>query len=88
MKTLTKENLSFYICEDDVSVVMTSTEITIGDPEVLIFGESSSEDTVLYEGVTPPADWLCGNYTYDGTTWALNPDWVVPPEPEVPEAEE
>jgi hypothetical protein len=84
MKTLTKNNFSFFICEDDVSVVMTSTEITIGDPEIMIFGESSSEDSVLHEGVTPPDDWYAHKYTYDGT-WALNPDWVVPPEPEVPE---
>ena len=25
-----------------------------------------------------PADWTGDRYTFDGTTWAQNPDWVEP----------
>tara|TARA_R110000824_G_scaffold382015_1_gene575082 strand:+ start:1852 stop:2121 length:270 start_codon:yes stop_codon:yes gene_type:complete len=75
MKTLTKNNLSLYLLEDDENVVLTPSEITIGDPPRAIIQDCSSEDTVLHEGVTAPDDWREHKYTYDGTTWTPVDGW-------------
>ena len=78
MKTLVKDSKSIYLFEDNVSVVLSNSDITVGDPAILIIGDCSSTDTVLHEGVTAPDDWAEHKYTFDGTTWAANPDWVEP----------
>lgn len=75
-KTLVKDNKSIYLFEDDVSVVFSDTDITVGDPAIFIIGDCSSADTVLYEGVTAPDNWYGHKYFYDGTTWELNPKWA------------
>tara|TARA_R110000824_G_scaffold66613_1_gene172770 strand:- start:389 stop:619 length:231 start_codon:yes stop_codon:yes gene_type:complete len=75
MQTLVKDSKSIYLFEDDVSVVLSDTDITVGDPAILIIGDCSSTDTVLHKGVTAPDDWYGHKYTFDGTTWASNPDW-------------
>jgi hypothetical protein len=76
MKTLTKNNLSLYLLEDDVSVVLASDKITVGDPPKFIIADCNSSDTVLHEGVSKPEEWIGHKYTYDGTGWALNPNFV------------
>ena len=78
MKTLVKDSKSIYVFEDDVSVVLSDTNITVGDPAILIIGDCSSTDTVLHEGVTAPDDWYGHKYTYDGTTWTVVAGWVDP----------
>tara|TARA_R110002126_G_scaffold73489_3_gene183186 strand:- start:1356 stop:1598 length:243 start_codon:yes stop_codon:yes gene_type:complete len=78
MKTLTKNNLSLYSFEDNVSVVMTTKGITVGDPAQFIIRDCNSNDTVLHENVVDPDDWYGHKYTYDGTTWALVAGWVDP----------
>ena len=78
MKTLTKSNLSLYLLEDDVSVVLASDKITVGDPAKFIIQDCNSSDTVLHTDVsTPPSGWIGNKYTYDGTTWAVNPDFPI-----------
>ena len=76
MKTLTKDNLSLYLLEDDVTVVMTKKDITVGDPPEFIIADCSSQDTVLHDGVSLPEEWTGHKYFYDGTGWALNPNFV------------
>jgi hypothetical protein len=40
--------------------------------------DMTSENSTLYEGVTDvPDDWDYDKYLYDGTTWTLNPNYVV-----------
>jgi len=78
MKTLTKSNLSLYLFEDDVSVVMTTENITVGDPAKFMILDCNSENTVLHTGAPKPKHWYGHKYTYDGTTWALVADWVDP----------
>ena len=83
MKTLTKDNLSLYLVEDNDTLVLTEENITVGDPARFIIGDCTSENTVLHEGVSNLEDWYPGKYFYDNTTWTLNPDWVEPtPEPQ------
>ena len=78
MKTLVKDGKSIYLFEDNVSVALSDTNITVGDPAILIIGDCSSKDTVLHEGVTAPDDWYGHKYTYDGTTWTVVAGWVDP----------
>tara|TARA_R110000803_G_scaffold49619_2_gene103235 strand:- start:736 stop:999 length:264 start_codon:yes stop_codon:yes gene_type:complete len=70
--------LSKFVYADDMAVSMQSDKIVIGDPEVLIIGCHNSGDSTLHENVTAPADWYGNMYTFDGTTWAENPDFVDP----------
>ena len=79
MKTLTKDNLSLYLFEDDESVVLASDKITVGDPPKFIIGDCNSSNTVLHTSVaTPPSDWIGTKYTYNGTAWAANSDYKEP----------
>lgn len=78
MKTLVRENLSLYLLDDNEAIVMTEADITVGNPAKFIIADCNSSNTVLYEGVTAPADWTGGKYFFDGTDWTLNPNWIDP----------
>lgn len=78
MKTITKDHRSLYIFEDTETVTLTDDNIVVGSPVRFIIGDCNNSDTVLHEGVTPPADWTGHKYDFDGTTWTANPDWVDP----------
>ena len=78
MKTLTKNNLSLYLFGDEKPLSIQQDKIVVGDPEELIIGDCNINNTTLHGGITAPADWVGGKYFFDGTDWALNPDWVDP----------
>lgn len=83
MKTIveTSSQLSKYLLADDVAINMTSDNITVGDPAQFIIGDMNSGTATLYTDVTDnPSDWIGNKYTFDGTTWAANPDWIDPDE--------
>ena len=83
MKTIveTSSKLSKYLLADDVSVTMTADNITVGDPAQFIIGDMSEGTSILHTDVTnSPEDWAGNKYTFDGTTWTQNPDWVDPEE--------
>lgn len=79
MKTIIENstNISKYIFEDNVELSLESDRINT--PNFIIGDMNSSNSTVL-ESVEPPSDWIGGKYTYSDSTWALNPDWIEPPE--------
>ena len=54
MKTIveTSTKLSKYLLSDDVSVTMTSENITVGDPAQFIVGDMSSDSATLHTGIT------------------------------------
>jgi hypothetical protein len=75
----TATNLSKYLLEDDVTVTFTSTEITVGDPAQFVVCDLNSDNATVVENVTnAPSDWTGNKYTFDGTTWTQNPNWVEP----------
>jgi hypothetical protein len=75
----TATNLSKYLLEDDVTVTFTSTEITVGDPAQFVVCDLNSDNATIVENVTnTPSDWIGNKYTFDGTTWTQNPNWVEP----------
>ena len=79
MKTLTKNNVSIYKLEDSKPIFIDDSQVTIGYPPTIILADCSSANCKLYEGVTFPEDWASYKYTFDGTTWANNPDYVASP---------
>lgn len=90
MKTIVENstNLSKYLFDDSKPVSMGSDMVAVGDPSNLDFyiGDLNSENATLHSNVTnAPSDWAGDKYTFDGTTWTQNPNWVDPdaePEPE------
>jgi hypothetical protein len=77
MKTIveTTTGLSKYVFEDAAEVAMSSDNIVTPN---FIIGDLNSNNSTMHEGVTPPDDWMGNKYTFDGTTWTANPDWVEP----------
>ena len=83
MKTIveTSTGLSKYLLADDVTITATSDNITVGDPAQFIIADLNSGNTTITENVTnAPSDWTGNKYTFNGTTWTANPDWVDPSE--------
>ena len=81
MKTIveTASGLSKYLLADDVTIVSNADNIVVGDPAQFIIGDLNSGNVTITENVTnAPDDWSGNKYTFDGTTWTLNPDWVDP----------
>ena len=79
MKTVVENdtNLSKFIFEDDAEITIGSDCITTPNFRVL---DLNSSNASMHENLTPPDDWVGNKYTFDGTTWAANPDWVDPTE--------
>jgi hypothetical protein len=80
MKTIVENatNLSKYLLADDVVVTLNADHIVVGEPPQFIVADLSSDTAGVYEGVNAPSDWVGNKYTFDGTDWTLNPNWVEP----------
>jgi hypothetical protein len=81
MKTIveTSSGLSKYLLADDVTIIATAQDITVGDPAQFIIGDLNSTTVTVTDNVTnAPEDWTGNKYFFDGTTWTLNPSWVDP----------
>jgi len=81
MKTIveTATGLSKYLLEDDVSVVANSDHVVVGNPAKFIVSDLNFSTTTITENITnAPSDWIGNKYTFDGTTWTQNPNWVDP----------
>jgi len=74
MKTIveTSTNISKYLLEDSVSVVMLTDQIIVGDPPQFIIADMNNNNSTLYTDITNhPDDWTGCKYTFNGTTWAM-----------------
>ena len=81
MKTIveTATGLSKYLLDDSVTITVNSDHIVVGDPAKFIIGDLNSSSATVTESITnAPSDWTGNKYTFDGTTWTQNPDWVDP----------
>lgn len=79
MKTivLKESNISLYLFDDSMYVLIDSQKTTIGDPVIYYVDDCNTENAILFEGVTQPEEWEVSKYFY--TTeggWVLNPDWT------------
>ena len=83
MKTIveTSSGLSKYLLADNVALTSTANDITVGDPAQFIIADLNSTTVTITDGVTnAPDDWMGNKYTFNGSAWAANPDWVEPEE--------
>lgn len=80
MKTIVEKstNLSKYLLDDAEAVVLNANNIAVGNPVKFIIGDLNASTVTVYEGVDAPADWIGNKYTFNGTDWTLNPEWVDP----------
>lgn len=79
MKTLTKNNLSLYMFEDDKTLRINPTSLVVGDPVEFIISDCGTDNSVVYENITtPPEDWIGCKYLYNSGVWTLSPDWFDP----------
>jgi hypothetical protein len=87
MKTIveTATGLSKYLLEDTVAVTLNDDTIVVDDPAMFIIADLNAGNAAVYEGVTAPEGWTGNKYTFDGSVWALNPDWVDPEAPAQPQ---
>lgn len=78
MKTIveTATSLSKYLLEDDLAVTVDTDHVIVGDPPQLIVSDLNADNSVVYEGVTAPADWVGNKYTFDGSNWTPNPAYI------------
>lgn len=83
MKTIVENatNLSKYLLDDAEVVVLNNDNIVVGDPANFIIGDLNASTATVYEDVTAPNDWTGNKYTFDGSDWTLNPDWIDPATP-------
>jgi len=83
MKTIveTGTNVSKYLINDDVVVETTTEKIAVGSPVQFNIHDLNDSSSTVYANVTnAPSDWVGNKYTFDGTTWAANPNWAEPPQ--------
>jgi hypothetical protein len=80
MKTIveTATGLSKYLLEDTVAVTLNDDTIVVGEPPLFIIADLNADNAVVHEGVTAPEGWSGNKYTFDGSEWTINPDWVDP----------
>tara|TARA_R100001244_G_scaffold50637_1_gene44338 strand:- start:177 stop:482 length:306 start_codon:yes stop_codon:yes gene_type:complete len=87
MKTIVSnlDNLSKYILENNKTVNSTEVNIAVGDPNNLDFyiGDLNSNNSTIYENITPPEDWQGNRYTFDGSSWTEVEGWINPIEAEI-----
>ena len=81
MKTIIENgtNISKYMFANSVAITMGADSINTPD---FIIGDMNTSNCTLVEGVTSPSSWVGCKYTFDGTTWAVDPDYVAPEVPE------
>lgn len=85
MKTIVRQgtNISLYLFTNDIAVYVSSNETVVGNPPFECIADCTTENAVLYTYVTAPEDWQSLKYLFDGSTWALNPEYVpTPPTPQ------
>lgn len=81
MKTIVRNgsNVSLYLFENSVPVVIAADKTTVGDPATLYIDDCTTANATLFEGVTEPTGWKGWKYLYTAKGgWVLNPNWTTP----------
>jgi hypothetical protein len=59
--------------------LLGSEQMQVGvDPIEFFVSDCNSTNAVLHEDVPEVEDWVSSKFLFDGTAWALNPDWIDP----------
>jgi hypothetical protein len=75
MQTIVKDGVSLYLFADNATLSISDENIVTPD---FVVSDCNSANSVVYQGVTAPDDWVGGKYCLDGSSWAVNPLWVDP----------
>jgi hypothetical protein len=76
MKVLTTANgLPISVFENSMDVTVTDSRVEVGSPLLYVNLDYNSSNCNLYMDVTLPDDYASEKYTFDGSSWALNPEW-------------
>lgn len=81
MQTITRKDtdVSLYLLNDDVAIIVTDENTTIGDPPEYIISDCSALNSTVYTNAPMPEDWVGWKYLYTTENgWVLNPDWTPP----------
>ena len=80
MKTIVKNegNISIYIFSDETEINLLDDRVEVGSPIILVISDHNAQTVTVYDNATPPEDWRGWKYTFDGSEWALNPDYIEP----------
>lgn len=80
MKTLVRNDnqISLYIFDDSEVINITAERTYVGDPTKFVISDCDTSNVTLYENVTSPEDWAGWKYTFNGTNFVQNPDWIDP----------
>lgn len=80
MKTLTlkSSNVSIYIFDDVVELIVGNENIVVGSPLQFVIADCNASNINLHENLTPPTDWAGHKYLFDGSNWTANPNWIDP----------
>ncbi len=81
--TTTETGRVAYAFEESERIVITESNITIGDPATQIIGDLNSENAEVITGVTLPEDFRGGKYIYKDGQFSISPDWIDPDKPAV-----
>jgi hypothetical protein len=78
MKTIVEieTKLSKYLLDDAEAITFNADTIAVGEPTRFTVTDLDSGTAVVYGDVTAPDDWTGNKYTFNGTDWALDPNWV------------
>lgn len=76
MKVLVKNGICLYVFADNTPVTVAEDRTIVFDPKEQHIADCNKSNSILYENVTAPEDWY--RYTFDGETWAINPNWFDP----------
>jgi hypothetical protein len=71
MKTLIRneDQISIYLFEDSVELVVSENGIIVGNPVEFTIGDRNSTNTTLVEGIDSPDDWSHWKYKYIDGQW-------------------
>ena len=72
MKTITRNNISLYIFDDNEIIIRTPENIMVGDPIKIIISDCNLNNSLLHENVVAPQDWENMKYSFDGNEWQMN----------------
>ena len=77
--TKTEDNAVKIILPDSTTVTITENEITFNDAYgENIYTDLNSTNATLYENITVPSGKTIQQHTFNGTSWADNPNYTTP----------
>lgn len=78
MKTIVRVDTgeSIFLELDDTPIELFDNRVVVGvGTNRYVIWDRNKDNVQVYENVTAPNDWFSYKYTFDGQSWAPNPDF-------------